>query len=136
MLVRADLRPRAKPPRGNWKDICNHSLELLQRCVYLDKDLVLPPIAAPGPEQSFFVIASTDLARVEIMMARIRGQMDKLEELRTAGEFEVSAEVLPLADLPQRPTLEAEVNDVAGRVTEMVRVAMAPAKAAIRQVVS
>ena len=69
-------------------------------------------------------------------MARIRGQMDKLEELRTGGEFEVSAEVLPLADLPKRPTLEAEVDDVAGRVTEMVRIAMAPAKAAVRQAVN
>jgi signal transduction histidine kinase len=134
VLVRVDLRPRTKPPRGNWKEICSQSLDLLQRCVYLDKDLVLPPIAAPGAEQSYFVVASTDLARVEIMMARIRGQMEKLEELKTGGEFEVSAAAVPLADLPERQTLEEEVKDVAGRVTEMVRIAMAPVQGAIAQV--
>jgi hypothetical protein len=134
VLVRVDVRPRTKPARGNWKEICHHSLELLQRCVYLDKDLVLPPIAAPGAEQSYFVVASTDLARAEIMMARIRGQMEKLEELKTGGEFEVSAAALPLADLPDRQTLEEEVNDVAARVTEMVQAAMAPEQGVTAQV--
>jgi signal transduction histidine kinase len=134
VLVRVDVRPRTKPARGRWKEICHHSLELLQRCVYLDKDLVLPPIAAPGAEQSYFVVASTDLARAEIMMARIRGQMEKLEELKTGGEFEVSAVALPLADLPDRQTLEEEVNDVAARVTEMVQAAMAPEQGVTAQV--
>jgi signal transduction histidine kinase len=125
VLVRVDLRPRSKPARGSWKDVCARCLELLERCVYLDKDLVLPPMAACGSEQSFFVVASTDLDRAEIMMARIRGQMGKLEELTAAGEFTVSASSIP--DLPHGETLEADVAEVAERVTEMVRNAMTPA---------
>jgi len=126
VLVRVDLRPRTKPPRGNWKETCSRCLELLQHCVYLDKDVVLPPMAAAGPEQTYFVVASTDLNRAEIMMARIREQMAKLAELKASAEFEVSASPLPRPDRPGEPSLELQVADVADNVTEMIRAAMAP----------
>jgi len=48
-LVRVDLRPRSMPPRGNWKGTCRRTRELLERCVYLDKDLVLPPHVLDWP---------------------------------------------------------------------------------------
>jgi signal transduction histidine kinase len=125
VLVRVDLRPKVRPPRGNWKDVCRHSLELLDRCVYLDKDLVLPPMTSSGPEQTFFVVASTDVQRAGIMMTRIREQLEKLEELKASGDIIVSATEIPLppsADLP----LEQQVAQVADRVTEMARAALGP----------
>ncbi len=130
VLVRLDLRPRSKSPHGNWKETCTRSLQFLQRCVYLDKDLVLPPMTAAGPGQSYFVVASTDLDRAEIMMARIRGQMEKLPDLKASGDFEVSASAVPLADFSGANSLEAmsldkQVAAVADRVTEMVRAAVA-----------
>ncbi|HTR24804.1 MAG TPA: hybrid sensor histidine kinase/response regulator [Terriglobales bacterium] len=128
VLARLDLRPRSKTSRGNWKETCSRCLDLLQRCVYLDKDLVLPPLAAPGPTRSYFVMASTDLGRAEIMMSRIRGQMAKMPELIANGEFEVSAEAVPLPNLLAASTLEEQVAAVAERVTEMVRVSVAPAQ--------
>lgn len=125
VLLRLDLRPRCKPPRGNWKETCSRSRELLERCVYLDKDLVLPPMNTPGPEQKFFVVASTDLARAEIMMTRIRGQMGQLEELKDSGEFEVSASEVSLPTATG-DSLRQQVQKVADRVTEMVQKALAP----------
>jgi signal transduction histidine kinase len=123
VLVQAVLRPRVSPPRGNWKEICRRSHELLERCVYLDKDLVLPPVTTSGLVQAFFVVASTDMQRVPIMIARIQGQMEKLEELKH-GEFEVSAMDIPLpADAPEK-SLEDQVGSVADRVTLMTRAAM------------
>lgn len=126
VLVRVDLRSRSKPPRGNWKETCSRSLELLERCVYLDKDLVLPPMTASGAEQTFFVVASTDLNRAEIMMARIREQMAKLAELKASGEFEVSASAVPLPDPAAGHSLEQQVREVADRVTEMAWAALGP----------
>jgi hypothetical protein len=128
VLMRLDLRPRAKAPRGNWKETCSRALALLQRCVYLNKDLVLPPMAAPGQGQSFFVVASTDLERAEIMMARVRGQMEKMPELQASGEFELSAASVSLAPTSgeeslQGMSLDKQVAAVADRVTEMVRTA-------------
>jgi signal transduction histidine kinase len=124
VLVKVALRPRSKTPRGNWKDVCQGCLEILHRCVYLDKDLVLPPMTTVGPEQTFFVVASTDMDRVPIMMARIREQLGKLPDLKATGELEVSASAVTLPDLASAPTLEEQVQDVANRVTEMARSAL------------
>jgi signal transduction histidine kinase len=123
VLVKVELRPRSKPPRGNWKETCSHCLEVLQRCVYLDKDLVLPPIASSNPNQTFFVVASTDLDHSQIMAARIREQIGKLAELKASGDFEVSAQAVSLTGANGK-SLEAQVDDVAGQVTEMIRKAM------------
>jgi len=118
VLVSVDLQSRCKPPRGNWKEVCKQGRELLERCVYLDKDLVLPPMASTGPQQTLFVVASTDLERVQIMISRIRGQMEKLEDLKAQGTFEISATDVPLGDLAGKP-LEQQVQSVADRVIEI-----------------
>lgn len=126
VLVRVDLRPRSNPPRGNWKETCSRSRELLERCVYLDKDLVLPPITTPGPEQTLLVVASTDLTRADIMMARIREQMGKLAELSATGEFHISASEVSLPDPAGGLSLQLQVQAVADRVTEMARHILGP----------
>ncbi|MGH9641847.1 MAG: hypothetical protein ACRD3Q_05435, partial [Terriglobales bacterium] len=75
-------------------------------------------------------VASTDMERAGIMMARIRGQMERMPELKTGGEFEVSAVPVPLASLlgpvPDAISLDKQVAAVAERVTEMVRTALVP----------
>ena len=124
VLVRVDLRPRIQAPRGSWKDTCSRSLELLERCVYLDKDVVLPQMGTPGPNQTFFVAASTNLAGAEIMMTRIREQMERLEELKVSGEFEVTASAVTLPEPGEGRSLEQQVMETADRVTQMVRVAL------------
>ncbi len=130
VLVKVNLWRNAKTARGRWKEACTRALDRLQHCVYLDKDLVLPPMAGSGPEQSFFVVASTDLARAEVMMARIRGQIEALPELKASGEFEISAAAVPLTDLPEAKSseetlLQTQVAAVAHRITEMARAALA-----------
>lgn len=124
VLVRVTLKSRSNPPRGNWKEAARHCLDLLQRCVYLDKDVVMPPMTTSRPEQTFFVVASTDLTRAEIMMTRIRGQLEKLPDLKAAGELEVSAAAVPLPDPAAGHSLEEQVQEVADRVTEMARAAL------------
>ena len=124
VLVRLQLRPSSKPPRGNWKEVCSRSLELLERCVYLDKDLVLPPVAVPGPEQTYFVVASTDLQHAGIMMTRIRGQLGNLAELSAAGTFDVSASSIPIPQGPPGGSLQKQVEDLSENVAEMVRTAL------------
>src|SRR3984885_6693568 len=130
VLVRVDLWRHSKAARISWKEACTRAFDRLQRCVYLDKDLVLPPMAVFGPEQSFFVVASTNLERAEVMMSRIRGQIEMLPELKAGGEFEISASAIPLTGLPgmgsgEAKSLEAQVAAVADRFTEMARTALA-----------
>lgn len=119
-LVRVDLRSKLRPPRGNWKEICKRARELVERCVFLDKDLVLPQMTASGAEQTLLIVASTDEAGAPIMMTRIREQLEKVEELKTSSEFTVSATSVSLPE-PAGLNLEQQVAKVADSVTQMAR---------------
>jgi hypothetical protein len=121
VLLKVDVRPLSKPVRGNWKEIAQRCLEILQRCVYLDKDLVLPPMTTNGPEQTYFVVASTDMERVSIMMTRIREQIDKVADLKASCELELSANPVTLPGADCADPLEKQVPAVAECVTEMVQ---------------
>jgi signal transduction histidine kinase len=120
VLVKVVLRPLTKPVRANWKEACQRSLEVLQRCVYPDKDLVLPPMPSTAAEETFFVVASTDLQRAPIMMSRIREQLGKVSELNNAAQIDLSAMAVPMPDLGTVPSLPEQVQKVASRVSEMV----------------
>ena len=121
VLVKVVLRPLSKPARANWRQTCQRCLEVLQHCGYLDKDLVLPPITAAGAEETYLVVASTDLEHANIMMTRIREQLGKVPELDGTGELEVSASAVPLPDRAAGRSLEEQVQEVAQAVAEMVR---------------
>lgn len=51
VLVRVELTPVSNSLRGSWKETCQQCLELLHRCVYVDKDLVLPAMGSGGPRR-------------------------------------------------------------------------------------
>jgi hypothetical protein len=123
-LIQIDLKPCSKPPRGNWKELCKHVRELLERCVYLDKDLVLPFMGPSGGEETLLVAASTDLEHSRIMTDRIRGQFEKMEELKLGGEFDIRASEVPLPDHATTNSLEQQVQTVAERITVMTQSAM------------
>ena len=120
VLVRVDLKPLVSPVRGNWKEVCSECLVLLRRCVYVDKDLVLPAMATNGPEDTFYVVASTDLERVNIMITRIVEQIGALTRLKAAGTIRAAARQVRFAAEMEGKTLEHQVDKVAERVTEMI----------------
>jgi Histidine kinase-, DNA gyrase B-, and HSP90-like ATPase len=119
VLVRVDVKPLSSLARGNWREICRQALELLQRCVFVDKDLVLPAMAGNGPAETFFVVASTDMQRVNTMTARIMEQISGLPPLSGAGKVEVTAKPVATA-FAESQSLEEQVKAVADRVTELI----------------
>jgi hypothetical protein len=118
-LVSVDVKPITRPPLGNWVDTCEQALDRLQRCVYLDKDLVLPPAGPTGAAETLFVVASTGIDRVDIMVRRIREQLEKLPGLSSAARIEVKAEPISFEASPTQ-SIEQQVKTVANRVQEMV----------------
>ena len=121
VLLRVHLRPNTRPPRGNWADLCKRARALVERSVYLDKDLVLPPMTASGPEQTFFVVASTDLEHSAIMRKRIEEQLEKLEDLKTNGGFDLSVAEIPCPGMPDGLSLEQQVQMVSESITDMAK---------------
>ncbi len=125
-LMRVDLTPLTKPPRGTWKETCHQALELLQRCVYVDKDLVLPAMSKSGPEETFFVVASTDMEHADIMLTRVSEQLSAMPQLKATGTVQATVRPVGLeaAFMESGKTpmkLEEQVQAVADRVTEMIK---------------
>jgi signal transduction histidine kinase len=120
VLLSVELTPLSTPPRGNWKETWQQCLEIVQRCVYLDKDLVLPPIGASGSAETFFVVASTDLQRSGLLTTRIREQLERVPDLKTKGMVTITAVPVELAPAGANEPLDHEVQNVADCITQMI----------------
>jgi signal transduction histidine kinase len=120
VLVRVELTSLFNPPRGNWKETWLQGLETLRRCVYLDKDLVLPPMGTSGTTETFYVAASTDLQCSATMTARIREQLELLPDLKTKCTLTISTAPVELPPGIPGQTLEQQVESVARCVTQMI----------------
>jgi len=120
VLVRVELTPLSNPPRGNWRETCQQCLETLKHCVYLDKDLVLPPMGTSGPSETFFVVASTDLQQAGIMNTRIREQLEKIPGLKEKGTLTISTAPVDLPPANPANSLELQIQTVADSVMGMV----------------
>jgi hypothetical protein len=121
VLVRVELTPLSKSRRGSWKDTCQQCLELLRQCIYVDKDLVLPPTGGTSPIETFFVIASTDMEKAKILMDRIRDQLGAQPQLKASGTVSVTAENVPGPPAGDARTLEQQVWGIADYVSEMIQ---------------
>jgi sigma-B regulation protein RsbU (phosphoserine phosphatase) len=124
VLVKVDLAPLSKTLHGNWREVWQQALETLRRCVYLDKDLVLPPMGGSAAAQTFFVVASTDLKHAGIMMARIRGQFERHQELQATASLVISAVPVDFTPPPTGTPLDKQVQTIANRVTEIIMASM------------
>ncbi|MGA6981301.1 MAG: hybrid sensor histidine kinase/response regulator [Candidatus Sulfotelmatobacter sp.] len=121
VLVRVELTPLSTPPRGNWKETSRQCLEIVQRCVYLDKDLVLPPMGTAGAAETFFVAASTDLERSGIMTTRIREQLERVPDLNAKCNVTIMAAQVELPAYLSSEPLDDQVLEVADVLTEMIK---------------
>jgi signal transduction histidine kinase len=121
VLVRVELTPLSKALRGSWKETCQKCLEILRKCIYLDKDLVLPPLETGNAEETFFVVASTDIGHVNIMVDRIRNQVGGLPKLKASGTLKVTVEAIPGPPAADSRTVEQQVWGVADCVTEIIQ---------------
>jgi signal transduction histidine kinase len=125
-LVKVELTPLPSVSRTTWKEICQQSLETLRRCVYLDKDLVLPVTGNVGFSETLFVAACTGLDGAEIMMKRIGEQLEAGAGFKAAGLLKVSATAVPLPSGEDGKALPELVQAVADRITEMAMLTLAP----------
>jgi Histidine kinase-, DNA gyrase B-, and HSP90-like ATPase len=121
VLLAVELVSNSQPPRATWENTCRQCGELLQRCIYVDKDLIIP---VSGNAKTLFVAASTDLERAQIMMKRIREQLEGNTDLKTGGSVKVSAIAvsMPGTQSGSRP-LEALVQVVADNISEEITLA-------------
>src|SRR5450755_3798915 len=121
VLVRVELTPLSKSPRGSWKETCQKCLELLRLCIYVDRDLALPPMETSGIVETFFVVASIDMDNANVMVERIRDQVGALLELKASGTLRVTVETIPGPPAADPRIVEQQVRGVADCVTEIIQ---------------
>jgi hypothetical protein len=125
VLVRIDLAPITEPPRGDWREVWQQCLETLRQCVYVDKDLVLPPMGLSGATETFFVVASTDMEHAGIMTMRIRKQLDRVADLKSRGTLTITTVPVEYVCTAGSQSVDKQVGAVAERVTEMIMLSRA-----------
>src|SRR5258706_293930 len=104
-----------------WRQTGEQFLERRPLCIHVDKDLVLPATGTSGPVETFFVVASTDMERVGILMDRIRDQIGSVPRLKAGGSLRVTAEKIPTPSATDPNTLEQQVWGIADYVTEVIQ---------------
>ncbi len=119
VLVRVELTPLSNPPRGNWKETWQQALEILRRCVYLDKDVVLPPMGTSGASESFYVVASTDLQNSGIMTTRIHQQLERVPDLKEKCLLTITTVPVELSP-SEGESLDQQVRSVADCAIQMI----------------
>jgi sigma-B regulation protein RsbU (phosphoserine phosphatase) len=120
-LVRVELTPLPKSLRGSWKETCDQCLERLRHCIFVDKDLVLPATGTSGPIETLFVVASTNVEGVSVLMDRIRAQVGTLPKLQTRGTLRVTSEPIAIPPASDTRTVEQQVWAIADCVNEIVQ---------------
>jgi len=119
-LIRVELSPLASTARTRRRDIALQCLETLRRCVYLDKDLVLPPMGATGSVENFFIVASTDMEHSPIMTTRIREQLEKIPGVSAKGALTIEASAVELTPIDPAIAMDQQVQAIASRISAMI----------------
>jgi len=124
VLIRVEVSSALSTSTFRRKATSLRCREILQRCIYPDRDLVLPGLRNGEPDEIFFIVASTTLELAEIMITRIREQLVSSPELKTSGVFKVSASSLDLPAADGQVPLEKLVLQVAEHVSASVKLAL------------
>jgi hypothetical protein len=85
-LVVVETRlPGAWPSKESQEGWAHEARGLLQRCLMLERDVLLPNVSSESQGERFFVAAFADDAGASVLAGRIRGQFERFIHLKHAG---------------------------------------------------
>ena len=119
MLIAVQIAARLPLGGGEWNEICERCLELLQLCVLPGKDIVVPAMENAGQAVIFLIVASTDEQGAKILLDRLRTQLRGCDKLKANSVFKVSARPVVLSSAETSAPLETLVQRVADDILEM-----------------
>lgn len=103
-----------------WGKTRRKFLDLLQRCILPDKDVLLPPMGHIEMGEMFFIVAGTDANGAEVMVKRIREQVGRCGEITTNSVVNISSRILALPAESRREHLAFQVEAITALVTQTV----------------
>jgi hypothetical protein len=118
-LITVEVTPLRTPFAGNWEEVRQHCLQILEPCILGDKDAILPVLGDTGQRETLVIVASTDEHGATVVEKRMREQLGRSERLRAGCAFKLSSVGLKLPAADRQEPLETLVQEVADRITEM-----------------
>ena len=104
---------------GNWKELRRECMEILQSCICPDKDMVLPVLGNSTRGETYAIVASADKYGADILLKRVRGQLERSPTLQASSLFRVSTISVPLSSQkPADTPLLKLVQEVADSINE------------------
>jgi len=103
-----------------WGKTRSKFLELLQRCILPDKDVLLPSMGHPEMGEFFFILAAADGAGAEVLMKRIRDQAGRCSELAANSVLDVSSQLLPVHSPTHETSLDGQVISIAAVIARTI----------------
>jgi signal transduction histidine kinase len=130
VLITIEVLFRRGPSPASTQDtFLRQAWQALQRCILLDRDVLLPRMAHLGERELFFIVACTDQRGADAIVGRIREQPE-LSHGREGEGIDVRISTMP-CQLPAEPhdMEEPQLNDVVTRIEGLVQTAMSQRRA-------
>ena len=107
-----------------WGRTRRKCLELVQRCILPDKDVLLPSMGQPGMGEFFFILAAADECGVEVLVKRIREQVARCTEVSANSVLDVSSQLLTHTPEERERPLDSQVLSVAAMIANTIHLAI------------
>ncbi len=118
-VISVELAPRFTPFAGNWREIRQHCMQIMQSCILRDKDAILPALGDTGSSETLLLVVSADEPGARVVASRILEQLERSEPLRANCVFTVSSVGLKLPSQQRQEPVQKFVQEVADNITEM-----------------
>ena len=95
--------------------------EWLQRCLHSDEDVLLPKMGSAGSSELIFIVASTDRAGGDALIARIRERFEQREQEQASGlKLAISSHLIPAARANKNISKSVSHEAVAAAIQALV----------------
>jgi signal transduction histidine kinase len=119
-LVTVEITPVPQSSPSSWLDARQKCAEILQQCIFPDKDILLPALGTGGRNECFVIVATADENGCSILSRRIRQLLESSPEINASSLFKISTAALPgLAEEVAGP-LDGLVQKVAGSLQDII----------------
>ena len=100
-----------------WANTRRQFLELLQRCILPDKDVLLPSMGHPEMGEFFFIVAGTDARGAEILLKRIREQTMLCSTVSANSVLNAFSQLVQGCPNFAQQSLDEQVEAIAGLIS-------------------
>ncbi len=102
-----------------WELTQRRCLEVVDRCMLPDKDLLLPSMHVPEHREMIFVLACTDLTGASVLEKRILGQLTAAPQIANTCIYRTSCIALPEIP-PDRRQLDEQLEWISEKIERTV----------------